>query len=90
MDWFSSENEVIEASMVERFSHTLRQKIHGFLTFSCQERFIDKLGDMVPAYNPTKHSSTGFALVEANRANAEEVFVRLYKKGKHKEGVCFI
>ena len=85
MDWFSSENEVIKASMVERFNRTLRRKIHGFLTFSRQGRFIDKLGDMVSAYNHTKHSSTGFAPVEVNRANAEEVFVRLYEKGKCRE-----
>ena len=50
MNWFFSENEVIKASMVERFNRTLRRKIHGFLTFFRQERFIDKLGDMVSAH----------------------------------------
>ena len=46
MDWIFSENEVIKASTVERFNRTLRRKIHGFLTFSRQGRFINKLGDM--------------------------------------------
>ena len=49
MKWFSSENEVIKASMVARFNSTLKGKIHGFLEFSHQGRFIDKLGDMVSA-----------------------------------------
>ena len=72
--------------MVERFNCTLRWKIYGFHTLSCQGRFIDKLGDMVSAYNRTKHFTTGFVLVKVSRTNAEEVFVKLYKKGKRKEG----
>ena len=49
IDWFSSGNGVIKASMVEKFNRPLRRKIHGFLAFSCQERFIDMLDDMVSA-----------------------------------------
>ena len=45
MEW----DEVIKTSMVETFNGKLEWKINGYLTFSRQGRFINKLGDMVSA-----------------------------------------
>ena len=74
--------------MVERFNRTLEHKIHGYLTFSYQSRYIVTLSDMVAAYDHTRHSFTGFAPVKVDRSNAEEVFFKLYKRGRYKEGAA--
>ena len=46
---------------------TLRRKIYKNLT-------LFRLGDMVAAYNHTRHCFTGFAPAKVERSNVEEVF----------------
>lgn len=76
---FSSENETIKASIVERFNQTLRKKIHRLLTYRDGKRFIDALPKLIEAYNKSKHSSTGFAPVDVGRHNVDDVWFRLYE-----------
>jgi hypothetical protein len=78
--WFSSENEVIKASLVERFNRTLRRKIHAYLTRFREGRYIDRLSDMVDAYNKTPHSAlNGLAPIDVNSTNAADLFVSMYE-----------
>jgi hypothetical protein len=78
--WFSSENEVIKASLVERFNRTLRRKIHAYLTRFREGRYIDRLSEMVDAYNRTPHSALdGLAPVDVNSTNAADLFVSMYE-----------
>jgi hypothetical protein len=78
--WFSSENEVIKASLVERFNRTLRRKIHAYLTRFRDARYVDRLSDMVDAYNRTPHSAlNGLAPVDVNSNNAADLFVSMYE-----------
>jgi hypothetical protein len=76
---FSSENENIKASVVERFNRTLRGKIHTHLTATNSHRYIDVLQDAVAGYNATPHSATGMPPDDVSYDNQEEVWTRLYE-----------
>ena len=87
MSWFSTENEVVKASLVERFNKTLRKKIHAYLTRTRRGRYLDHLRAMVDAYNATPHRSLGMAPERVNDENAADIFVRLYEpRGTRVEG----
>jgi len=77
--WFSSEDDVIKASLVERFNKTLRLKIHAHLTKTRQGRYIDALDSMVAAYNGAYHSTLEMTPDEVDEENAADLFVRLYE-----------
>jgi hypothetical protein len=80
MRWFSSENEVIKASLVERFNRTLRRKIHAYLTRFRDARYVDRLSAMIDAYNQTPHSAlNGLAPVDVDSTNAADLFVSMYE-----------
>ena len=81
--WFTSENETIKASLVERFNKTLRAKIHRFLTKTRGDRFIDSLNSFVKAYNNTYHTAIGMAPNDVNFNNQEDVWHRIYEQGEH-------
>jgi hypothetical protein len=80
VELFSSENETIKASLVERFNRTLRGKIHRHLTATNGRAFVENIEDMVRSYNFTRHTSTGLAPVEVGNDNQEEVWYRLYER----------
>ena len=79
MRWFSSQDDAIKASLVERFNKTLRGKIHAFLTRTRKGRYLDALPSLVTSYNKAYHSSLGMTPDEVDEENAEDVFVRLYE-----------
>ena len=57
--FFTSENDDIKASIVERFNRTLQSKIHRYMTHKRTFTFLPVLKDLVEAYNNRVHSSTG-------------------------------
>ena len=77
---FSTENETMKATIVERFNRTLRNKIHRVITKNQNERYLDSLKDLVSAYNETKHRSTGRAPNDVNRSNAGDVWFYQYER----------
>ena len=92
---FSTENETIKASMVERFNRTLRDKIYRYMTAKASKRFVHILPDLVKAYNETPHSATGEKPDDVGPDNREAVNQRLYliwrenpKEGKVNVGDC--
>ena len=80
--WFSSENETIKSALVERFNQTLRGKIHRYLTWKREPRYIDALPSMVRAYNSAIHSSIGVAPKDVTYANQERVWHNLHGDGR--------
>ena len=74
---FSTENETVKASIVERFNKTLRLRLHRHMTARGTERFLHVLPDAVKAYNASYNSSIGMAPSEVNDRNREQVFQRL-------------
>ena len=77
---FSTENEVIKASIVERFNRTLRNRIYRYITKHDSNHFIDILPELVLSYNKTPHTSTGIAPDLVTRDNQEEIWFKLYEK----------
>ena len=75
---FVSQDDVVKASIVERFNKTLRAKIHRYLTYTGGSRFIDVLPDIVDAYNRSTHASTGMAPRAVGPSNMEAVWQTLY------------
>ena len=80
---FTTENETIKASMVERFNRTLKEKIYRYLTYKDDDRYIDVLPEMVNAYNNTIHGAIGMRPNDVNFQNQELVWNRVYEGGEH-------
>lgn len=76
---FTTENETIKASIVERFNRTLRERMHRYTTYADGERYIDALQPLVDSYNRTTHSSTGVPPSAVDSKNQEDVWFRLYE-----------
>lgn len=71
---FSSENDDIKCSMVERFIRTLKTRIWHLFRKRISTRYIDHLEDIVNAYNNTEHRSHGFTPNEVCQENSLEVY----------------
>ena len=71
---FSTENETIKASIIERFNRTLKDKIHRYLTATGRPRYIHVIDDLVQAYNTSIHSSIGMKPNEVTFSNQEDVW----------------
>ena len=59
--FYTSENEDLKASVVERFNRTLKTKMYRYFTYKNTRRYIDVLDDMLHSYNNTYHNSVGMA-----------------------------
>lgn len=68
---------------MERFSKTLRLKIHRFLTAKDTMRYTETLPLLVSAYNETVHTSMGRAPNDVTHDNQMKVFYELYEGGEH-------
>ena len=79
VEHFSTENETIKASIVERFNRTLRERLHRYMTGIPTNRYLDVLQDIVEGYNDTPHTATGFTPNEVDADNQSLVFDRLYE-----------
>ena len=58
---FTTENEDIKASIVERFNRTLKSKLWRYFTRHDRLSYMDVLDSMVDVYNRTPHRSIGMA-----------------------------
>ena len=58
--FFTSENDDIKASVVERFNRTLQTRIHRYMTHNKTDRYVAALADILNGYNNRTHGSTGF------------------------------
>ena len=76
--FYTSENEDLKASVVERFNRTLKTKMYRYFTHVNTRRYVDVLDDLLHSYNSTYHRSIGMAPVEVGPHNEEEVRGRLY------------
>lgn len=75
---YTSENEDLKASVVERFNRTLKSKMYRYFTRANTRRYVDVLDDLLHSYNNTYHRSIGMAPTEVGPHNEDEVRVRLY------------
>ena len=59
--FFTSENDDVKCSVVERFQRTLQTMIHRHMTAARTRRFVDVLPGLVDSYNATYHRAIGMA-----------------------------
>ena len=76
--FFTSQNDDIKCSVVERFQRTLQTMIHRHMTANRTRRFVHVLPALVATYNASYHRSIGMAPRDVTWANAEVVWDRLY------------
>ena len=84
--FYTSENEDLKASVVERFNRTLKSKMYRYFTHANTRRYLDVLDDLLQSYNNTYHRSIGMAPADVGPHNEEAVRDRLYppKPKSHK------
>ena len=75
---FTTENEDIKASIVERFNRTLKSKLWRYFSRHDTLTYMDVLDSMVNVYNRTPHRSIGMAPDDVSSGNKACVWFRLY------------
>lgn len=88
IQFFTSENDDVKSSVIERFQKTLQTMIHRHMTANRTRAFVNTLPALLRNYNATYHSAIGMAPKAVTEANAEQVWLRLYgpdQKKMHKK-----
>jgi len=75
---YTSENDDIKASVVERFNRTLKGVMWRYLTHASTGRYIDVLAQLVSSYNNTYHRSIKMTPSEVTDQNESLVRKRLF------------
>lgn len=84
--FFTSQNEDIKCSIIERWHRTLKQRMWRYFTENGTFKWCDVLPQLVKNYNNTVHHSIGIKPVDVMLQNESAVWHQLYKeKGKLKK-----
>lgn len=80
--YFTTQNEDIKVSPVERVIRTFRNKMHRMFQKARSYRFVERLQDLVDSYNNTPHGTLGNSLPpsQVNKGNEAELWDRVYNK----------
>ena len=77
--FYTSENDDLKATVVERFNRTLKDKMYRYFTHTNTRRYLDVLDDLLHSYNNTHHRSIGMAPLQVNHDNESIVRALLYQ-----------
>lgn len=80
--FYTSENDDIKASVVERFNRTLKTKMWKYFTYKNTHCYTDVLQDLVHSYNNTYHRSIDMAPSKVTKENEDFIRKRLYGQKK--------
>jgi len=78
VDFFTTENEDIKASVVERFNRTLKEKMWRYFTKKNTLRYVEVLPRLVRSYNHSYHRSIKTSPIKVDSTNQEEIWQTLY------------
>jgi transposase InsO family protein len=78
VQFYTSENEDVKASVVERFNRTLKTKMWKYFTHRNTYKYVDVIQDMVHSYNHTYHRTIGRSPASVNKDNETTVLKRMY------------
>lgn len=78
IDYFTSENEEIHASIAERFIRTIKGRVFRYFTHNRTVRYVDVLNKIVESYNNTYHRSIGMPPNNVNKENEVKIWRRMY------------
>lgn len=89
--FFTTKNEDIKASLVERFNRTLKKKIYRYFTFKNTYKYTDVLPALIESYNNSFHGTIGMSPAAVDSSNMGTVFHNIHaprsiKKPKFKVG----
>ena len=76
--FFTSENDDIKASIVERFNRNLKSKLWRYYTRHHTLTYVDILDSVVDVYNRTPHRSIGMAPNDVTSGNKALIWLHLY------------
>ena len=82
---YTSENEDLKASIVERFNRTLKERMFCYFSMHQIRRYLDVLTDLIDSYNDTYHRSIGMSPSQVLAENEQAVRDRLYSTGSGKK-----
>lgn len=77
---YSTENEQIKASLVERLQRTIKTKMFRYFTHTGSYRYTEVLNDFIQSYNNSPHSTTGVKPIDVNSTNQEQIWQSLYNE----------
>ena len=77
--FFTTYNEEMKASIVERFNRTLKTKMWKYFTRNNTKSYLEVLDDIVWSYNHSYHRSIKMTPMEVNAQNQEDVWHHLYR-----------
>ncbi|CAK1585707.1 unnamed protein product [Parnassius mnemosyne] len=69
INYYTTNNPDIKASIVERFQRTLKMKMWRYFTHNNTYRYIDVLQDLIYSYNHSFHSSIKMCPCDLNSNN---------------------
>lgn len=76
--FFTSENDDIKCSIVERLNRTIKERMWRYFTKKGAKRYIEILPKLMRSYNHSYHSSIKRAPIEVNEDNQAEVWKTLF------------
>ena len=79
INFYTTENDDVKASVVERFNRTLKSKMWKYFTHENTYRYVDVLNDLLHSYNNTYHRTIKMTPSEVNRDNESEIRKTIYK-----------
>ena len=89
--FFTSTDDVIKCSLVERLIRTLRERINKYLNYVRTDRYIDVLNQILLNYNNSIHRTIEMKPSEVNQKNLMKVRANIRKnrstKSKHNKKI---
>lgn len=85
VNYYTTNNPDIKASIVERFQRTLKMKMWRYFTHNNTYRYIDILQDLIHSYNHSVHRSIKMRPCDVNFNNIMTVWRNLYEEKGNKE-----
>jgi hypothetical protein len=87
--FFTSQNEDIKCSIVERFNRTLKSKMWRYFTENNTYKWIDVLSKLIRGYNESEHRSIKMKPNDVSEDNQRLAYNNLYPEIKLNEGKNF-
>lgn len=84
VNYYTTNNPDIKASIVERFQRTLKMRMWRYFTHKNTYRYIDVLQDLLYAYNHSYHSSIKMCPCDVNSDNIMTVWNNLYDRHNYR------
>ncbi len=78
IQFYTTQNEDIKASVVERFNRTLKTKMWKYFTHKNTHKYYDVLQDMLKSYNSTYHRTIGQSPDSVRPEHVEAICLRMY------------